>query len=99
MPFPTPTEVAIEAAKALIHTLNDHIPTMPFAHQQYDRKQAIRTIADIFKPYGSPELPTHVIEPNVAGPTKIIPQINRDLRHTPPRVATPAVDLRGWHQP
>jgi hypothetical protein len=38
MPFPTPTEVAIEAAKALIHTLNDPIPTMPFAHQQYDRK-------------------------------------------------------------
>jgi hypothetical protein len=88
MPFPTPTEIAIEAAKALIHTLKDPIPSMPFAHQQYDRKQAIRTIADIFKPYGSPELPTHVIEPEVTGPTTNNTRINRDPPHTPPRVAT-----------
>jgi hypothetical protein len=89
MPFPTPTEIAIEATKALIHTLKDPIPYMPFAHHQYDRNHAIRTIADIFKPFGSPELQTHVIEPDVAGPTKLIPRINRDLPHTSPRVATP----------
>jgi hypothetical protein len=71
--FPTPTEIAIEAAKALIHTLEDPIHFIPFAHQQYDHKQAIRTIADIFKPYGSPDLPTHVIEPDVVGPPTIVP--------------------------
>jgi hypothetical protein len=82
MPFPTPTEIAIEAAKALIHTLNDPIPSMPFAHQQ--------TIKDIFKPYGSPELPTHVIEPEPTGPPKNNRRINREPTHPPPRAITPS---------
>jgi hypothetical protein len=89
MPFPPPTGIAIEAAKALIHTLHDPIPSMPSAHQQYDRKQAIQTIAGIFKPYGSPELPTHFIEPDVTGPPQNSTRINQEPTHPPPRVATP----------
>jgi hypothetical protein len=89
MPFPTPTEIAIEAAKALIHTLKDPIPSTPFAHQPYNRKQAIQNITDIFKPYGSPELPTHVIEPDTTGPPKNSTRTNREPPHLPPRVATP----------
>jgi hypothetical protein len=90
MPFPTPTEITIEATKTLIHTFNDPLPSMPFAHQPFNRKQATRTIADIFKPYGSPELPTHVIEPELPGPLPTTSRINQDLPHPPaPRVATP----------
>jgi hypothetical protein len=50
MPFPTPTEIGIEATKTLLHTLKGPIPSTPFAHQQFNRQQAIQTIADIFKP-------------------------------------------------
>jgi hypothetical protein len=89
MPFPTPTEIAIEATKALIHTLNSPIPSMPFAHQPFNRKQAIQTVADIFRPYGSPELPTHVIEPEPTGPPQNTSRINQEPTHTPPRVKTP----------
>jgi hypothetical protein len=101
MPFPTPTEIAIEAAKALIHTLNDPIPSMPFAHQPYNRKQAIQTIADILKPYGSPELPTHVIEPEATGPPKRAhkPIGNRPIHHRGWQPQNPVVDLRGCHPP
>jgi hypothetical protein len=48
MPFPTPTEVAIEATKTLIRTLQNPVPSTPFAHQPHDRNAAIRTITDIF---------------------------------------------------
>jgi hypothetical protein len=51
MTFPTPTKIAIEATKELIHTLSNPIPSTPFARQPFNRKQAIQTIADIFRPY------------------------------------------------
>jgi hypothetical protein len=89
MPFPTPTEIAIKATKELIHTLSNPIPSTPFAHQPFNRKQAIQTIANIFRPYGNPVLPTHVIEPEPTGPRKNPPQVHQEPTPTPPRVVTP----------
>jgi hypothetical protein len=48
MPYPTPTEIAVEATKTLIRTLQNPLPSTDFAHQPFDRTTAIRTIADIF---------------------------------------------------
>jgi hypothetical protein len=55
MPYPTPTEIAVDATKTLIRALQNPTPSTPFAHQPFDRTTAIRTIADIFQPYSTPQ--------------------------------------------
>jgi hypothetical protein len=107
MPFPTPTVIAIEATKELISTLNNPMPSTPFAHQPFNRKQAIQTIANIFQPYGNPDIPTHIIEPELTGPAQptgppeTTPQVNNEPTASPPRVAAPdpVEDLRRCHPP
>jgi hypothetical protein len=86
MPYPTPTEIAVEATKTLIRTLQNPIPSTPFAHLPFDRTTAIRTIADIFQPYSTPGIIPHIIEEE--------PIVNE----TNMRVATPR-KFRGWRPP
>jgi hypothetical protein len=89
MPFPTPTEIAVEATKTLIKTLQNPIPSTPFAHQPYDRNTAIRTIADIFQPYTTPGLTPNIIETDPIEPTPPPRTADNEPTATLPRVAMP----------
>jgi hypothetical protein len=62
MPYPTPTEIAVEATTTLISTLQNPIPPAPFAHQPFDRTTTIRTITDISQPYATPGSTPTIIE-------------------------------------
>jgi hypothetical protein len=109
LPYPTPTEIAVGATKTLIRTLQNPIPSTPFAHQPFDQTTAIRTIADIFQPYSTPGIIPHIIEEEpipggtnmrVATPAQI-PRVATPTQirmvGTPaqiPRVATPAQILK-----
>jgi hypothetical protein len=109
MPYPTPTEIAVEATKTLIRTLQNPIPSTPFAHLPFDRTTTIQTIADIFQPYSTPGIIPHIIEEEpivdetntrVATPMKI-PRVATPQQIL--RVATPTqfprVKFRGWRPP
>jgi hypothetical protein len=88
MSFPTPTEIAVEATKTLIRTLQNPIPSTPFAHQPYDRNTAIRTITDIFQPCTTPGLTPNIIKADPMEPTTPPRAADNEPTATPPRVAT-----------
>jgi hypothetical protein len=91
MPFPTPTEIAVEATKTLIRTLQNPVPSTPFAHQPYDRTTAIRTIVDICQPYITPGTTPHLIEADLIEPATPPPRvIIHETPTKPPRVPTQA---------
>jgi hypothetical protein len=87
MPFPTPTEIAVEATRTLIRTLQNPVPSTPFAHQPYNRTTAIRTIAGIFQPYTTPGSTPNLIEADPPTPDTPPRVEARATTHTkPPRV-------------
>jgi hypothetical protein len=88
MPFPTPTETALEATKRLIRTLNNPMPSSPFAHQPFNGNEAIQTIADTFQTYSTPGKPAHVIPPEPPRPPTLQPLVANQPTASPPRVAT-----------
>jgi hypothetical protein len=90
MPFPASTEIAVKARKTLIRTLQNPMPSTPFAHQPSDRNTVIRAIADIFQPYTTPGLPLNVIKTEPVEPPTPPSTTDNQPAITPPRVPTPS---------
>jgi hypothetical protein len=90
MPIPTPTKIAVEAAKTLIQTLKNPVPSTPFTHQTYDCNTAIQMIVDIFQPYATPGTTPTLIESEPQEPTTPPRVTIGDPPTTSPRVAPKA---------
>jgi hypothetical protein len=93
MPYPTPTEIAVEATKTLIRTLQNPVPSTPFAHQPFDRTTAIRTITDIFQPYATPGSTPTIIESEPI-PPGTLPRVETRAKPTNPQKASPPIPRR-----
>ncbi len=70
VPYPTPTDVAVQATETLIRVLQNPIPSTKFAHIGHDQLTAIQTIADIFQRHASPRVPTKDTNQRKGSPTR-----------------------------